>query len=57
MTLDVLENQYRIELADEDFFNSLSKSSIKFANTKLVYEYFNGNFTQISNVDIQIFIF
>ena len=54
MTLNVLKNRYRIELADEDFLNTLSKFSLKFSRIKVVYEYFEGNFTKIvyENTDI-----
>ena len=56
MKLDVLKNRYRIELADEDFFNTLSESSLKFGKNKVVYEYFEGNFTKIVYENTDIFL-
>lgn len=42
MTLDVLENRYRIKLADDDFFNLLLTNSDKLGEHKVVYQLFDG---------------
>lgn len=42
MTLDVLENRYRIKLADDDFFNLLLTNSDKLGEYKVVCQLFDG---------------
>jgi len=42
MPLEILQNRYRIKLADDDFFISLFTKSEKFGECQVVYESFNG---------------
>ena len=42
MTLDVLENRYRIKLADDDFFNLFLKNSEKLGKHQVVFQLFDG---------------
>jgi len=48
MPLEILQNRYRIKLADDDFFKVLFSNSKKLGNYEVLYEFYDGN-------DIQIF--
>lgn len=42
MPLEILQNRYRIKLADDDFFKALFSNSKKFTGCQVVFESFNG---------------
>lgn len=43
MSLTVLDNQFRIKIANDDFFNALNKSSVKSKKEKVLYQIYKGN--------------
>lgn len=57
MKLNVLKNPYRIELANEDFFNALTKSSVNFGKYKVAYEYFEDNTKKNFHEESDIYFF
>jgi len=42
MPLEILQNKYRIKLADDDFFKALFNNSEKFGEFQAIFESFNG---------------
>lgn len=43
MSLTVLENQFRIKIANDDFYNTLHRSSVKFDKGKVLFQIYQEN--------------
>lgn len=56
MKLNVLKNRYRIELANEDFFMALNKSSINLGENRVRYEYFENNIKKCFHEESDIYL-
>jgi hypothetical protein len=55
MSLEILQNRYRIKLADDDFFKVLLTNSKKFGECQVVYESFNGQILNNFNENTTVY--